>query len=141
MYPNKMSRAFGRKTAPSHQRSATILHSEYEVLFCMAIFLSTPNPGLMFVAKKLYLVSSEDVGWCDTNHLQLNIRKTKELVVDYRRSKKRAPTPITIREQEVEAVDNYKFLGVHINNKLDWTDNTEALYRKGQSNLYFRRRL
>ena len=67
------------------------------------------------------------VGWCDTNHLQLNIRKTKELVVDYRRSKKRAPTPITIRGEEVEAVDNYKFLGVHINNKLDWTDNTEAL--------------
>ena len=81
------------------------------------------------------------VGWCDTNHLQLNIRKTKELVVDYRRSKKRPPTPITIRGEEVEAVDNYKFLGVHINNKLDWTDNTEALYRKGQSNLYFLRRL
>ena len=34
------------------------------------------------------------VWWCDTNHLQLNIRKTKELVVDYRRSKKRPPTPI-----------------------------------------------
>ena len=81
------------------------------------------------------------VGWCDTNHLQLNIRKTKKLVVDYRRSKKRPPTPITIRGKEVEAVDNYKFLGVHINNKLDWTDNTEALYRKGQSKLFFLRRL
>src|SRR4029434_5652957 len=44
MYPNSMSRAFGRKTAPQHQRSATILHSGYEVLFCMAIFLFTPNP-------------------------------------------------------------------------------------------------
>ena len=34
------------------------------------------------------------VRWCDTNHLQLNIEKTKELVVDYRRSKKkRPPTP------------------------------------------------
>src|SRR4029434_2129742 len=54
MYPNKMSRAFGRKTAPQHQRSATILHIGYEVLFCMAIFLSTPDPPLMFVAKKLH---------------------------------------------------------------------------------------
>ena len=61
-------------------------------------------------------------------------QKTK--VVDYRRSNKRPPTPITIRGEEVEAVDNYKFLGVHINNKLDWTDNTEALYRKGQSKLF-----
>ena len=71
------------------------------------------------------------VGWCDTNHLHLNIGKTKERLVDYRRSKKRPPTPITIRGKEVEPVDNSKFLGVQINNKLDWTDNTEALYRKG----------
>lgn len=38
-------------------------------------------------------------------------------------------------------VNTYKFLGVHINNKLDWTDNTDALYRKGQSKLFFLRRL
>src|SRR4029434_4151078 len=54
MYPNKMSRAFGSKTAPQHQRSATKFHSGCEVLFCMAMFLSTPNPPLIFVAKKLY---------------------------------------------------------------------------------------
>ena len=37
-------------------------------------------------------------------------------------------------------MDNYEFLGVHINNKLDWTD-TEALYSKGQSKLFFLRQL
>ena len=42
------------------------------------------------------------VGWCDTNHLQLNIRKTKELVVDYRRSKKRPPTPMDNLEAVAE---------------------------------------
>ena len=31
--------------------------------------------------------------------------------------------------------------GVCINNKLDWTDNTESLYRKSQSRLFFLRRL
>ena len=73
-------------------------------------------------------------------HLQLNIGKTKELVVDFRRSKK-PPTPITIQGVEIETMDTYKFLGVHINNKLDWTDNTEALYRKSQSSIFFLRRL
>ena len=34
-----------------------------------------------------------------------------------------------------------KYLGVHLNNKLDWTDNTAALYRKGQSRLHLLRRL
>ncbi|KAK5904468.1 hypothetical protein CesoFtcFv8_006028 [Champsocephalus esox] len=81
------------------------------------------------------------VGWCDNNHLQLNISKTKELVVDFRRSRKRPLTPITIRGKDVEVVNSYKFLGVHLNNKLDWSDNTDALFRKGQSKLFFLRML
>ena len=38
-------------------------------------------------------------------------------------------------------VDSYKYLGVHLNKRLDWTDNTDALYKKGQSRLFFLRRL
>ena len=38
-------------------------------------------------------------------------------------------------------MESYKFLGVHLNNKLDWTDNTHALYKKGQSRLHLLRRL
>ncbi|XP_063755242.1 uncharacterized protein LOC134874905 [Eleginops maclovinus] len=81
------------------------------------------------------------VGWCDNNHLQLNISKTEELVVDFRRGTKRSLTPITIRGEEVEVVNTYKFLRLHLNNKLDWSDNTDALFRKGQSKLFFQRRL
>ncbi|KAK0134692.1 putative RNA-directed DNA polymerase from transposon BS [Merluccius polli] len=72
------------------------------------------------------------VGWCDGNHLQLNTGKIKELKV---------PIPVSINGEEVEMVDTYKFLGVHLNNKLDWSDNSEALYRKGQCRLFFLRRL
>ena len=85
-------------------------------------------------------VVEDFVRWSEENHLQLNIGKTKELVVDFRR-KRKPPTPITIQGVEIETVDSYKFLGVHINNKLDWSDNTEALYRKSQSRLFFLRRL
>lgn len=74
------------------------------------------------------------VRWCDTNHLQLNIGKTKELVVDFRRRRKSSPTPITIRGEEVEVVDNYKFLGVHLNNKLDWSNNSEASTGRDRAN-------
>ena len=38
-------------------------------------------------------------------------------------------------------MDEYKYLGVHIDNKLDWTKNTDAVFKKGQSCLYFLRRL
>ena len=38
-------------------------------------------------------------------------------------------------------VETYKYLGVHLNNKLDWSDNTDVLYKKGQSRLHLLRRL
>ncbi|KAK7925203.1 hypothetical protein WMY93_007513 [Mugilogobius chulae] len=48
---------------------------------------------------------------------------------------------VNIQGRDIERVDSYKYLGVHLNNKLDWTHNTDALYRKGQSRLYLLRRL
>ena len=80
------------------------------------------------------------VQWCRLNHLQLNTTKTKEMVVDFRRSKP-ALLPVTIEEVNVEVVNTYKYLGVHLDDKLDWSVNTEAIYKKGQSRLYFLRRL
>ncbi|KAI4894307.1 hypothetical protein NFI96_005585 [Prochilodus magdalenae] len=80
------------------------------------------------------------VAWCELNHLQLNVTKTKKLVVDLRRDKTQV-TPISIKGVSVDTVEDYKYLGVHIDNKLDWAKNTDALYRKGQSRLYFLRRL
>ena len=36
---------------------------------------------------------------------------------------------------------SYKYLGVHMNNKLDWTDLTAGRYKKGQSRLHVLRKL
>ena len=74
------------------------------------------------------------------NHLQLNVTKTKELVVDLRRAKS-SGTPVSIQGVPVDTVEEYKYLGVYLNNKLDWTRHAEAVYKKGQSRLFFLRRL
>ncbi|KAI4898460.1 hypothetical protein NFI96_011945, partial [Prochilodus magdalenae] len=80
------------------------------------------------------------VDWCLQNHLQINVGKTKELVVDFRRCR-HPPQLVNIRGTDIERVDSYKYLGVHLNNKLDWSVNTTALHKKGQSRLYLLRRL
>ncbi|XP_072543920.1 uncharacterized protein [Salminus brasiliensis] len=80
------------------------------------------------------------VVWSERNHLILNVAKTKEMVVDFRR-KRTTTGPITITGQDVERVDTYKYLGVLLDSKLDWKANTEAVYRKGMSRLYFLRKL
>ena len=80
------------------------------------------------------------VTWTELNHLQLNMTKTKELIVDLRRAKTPV-TPVTIQGVPVDTVEEYKYLGVYFNNKLDWSRNAEAVYKKGQSRLFFPRRL
>ena len=60
------------------------------------------------------------VGWCVRIHLQLNIRKTKEEMVDFQSRRSPSPTPVSTNREVAEMVDTYRFLRVHLNNKLDW---------------------
>ncbi len=78
--------------------------------------------------------------WCQENHLSLNIDKTKELVVDYRRQS-REHTPITIDKTPVERVSSFKFLGVHITEDLTWSAHTDSVLKKAHQRLFFLRRL
>ncbi len=78
--------------------------------------------------------------WCQENHLSLNIDKTKELVVDFRRQS-REHTPITIDKTPVERVNSFKFLGVHITEDLTWSTHTDAVLKKSHQRLFFLRRL
>ena len=79
--------------------------------------------------------------WCANNNLALNTKKTKELIVDFRRTKGGAHTPICINGTEVERVASFKFLGVHISEDLSWTLNTSTLIKKAHQRLFFLRRL
>ena len=38
-------------------------------------------------------------------------------------------------------VQSYRYLGVHLDSKLDWSVHTDAVYRKGQNRLFLLRRL
>ncbi|TWW59264.1 Catenin alpha-2 [Takifugu flavidus] len=51
------------------------------------------------------------------------------------------PAPVNILGTDVDVVESYKYLGVHLNNNLDWTHNTDALVKKGNSRLFLLRRL
>ncbi len=78
--------------------------------------------------------------WCGANNLSLNVEKTKEVVMDFRRNSVDHP-PLTIDSSTVERVSSTKFLGVHITEDLTWTTNTMSLSKKAQQRLHFLRRL
>ncbi len=62
-------------------------------------------------------------GWCSDNSLSLNVEKTKEIVVDFRRVHTQH-APLTINGATVDRVSSTMFLGVHITEDLSWTNNT-----------------
>ena len=50
------------------------------------------------------------VTWCADNFLELNVKKTKEVVVDFRR-KPNPPIPLEINGEAVEMVKDFKYQG------------------------------
>ena len=58
------------------------------------------------------------VGWWDDNHLLLNVTKSKENVVELARGQFKF-TPLVINGEEAEMVEQYKYLGSIIDNKLN----------------------
>ncbi|KAI3366238.1 hypothetical protein L3Q82_010054 [Scortum barcoo] len=68
--------------------------------------------------------------------------KAKELVVEYRRHSHSPPaTGEHPGPTDIDTVKSYKYLGVHLNDSLNWTHNTDALVKKGNSRLFLLRRL
>ena len=80
------------------------------------------------------------MAWCGSDPLILNVNKTKEMIVDFR-STRNELNSISIMGEKVEVVEDFKYLGIHLENRLDWRSNTDAVYKKGQSRLYFWRKL
>ena len=54
---------------------------------------------------------------CVANCLELNVVKTKELVIDFR-SDVHHPTPININGQHIDIVHSYKYLGTYIDRNI-----------------------
>jgi hypothetical protein len=76
--------------------------------------------------------------WCQDNNLSLNVSKTKELIVDFRkRQAEQAPINIDV----VEQVESFKFLGVHITNELSWSKHNKTVVKRARQNLFPLRRL
>uniref|UniRef100_A0A4W5RMB7 Reverse transcriptase domain-containing protein n=1 Tax=Hucho hucho TaxID=62062 RepID=A0A4W5RMB7_9TELE len=79
-------------------------------------------------------------GWCQNNNLSLNVTKTKEMIVDYRK-RRTEHAPILIDRAVVEQVESFKFLGVHINNQLEWSKHTKTVVKRARQSLFPLRKL
>ena len=80
------------------------------------------------------------VSWCYDNFLCLNVDKTKELHVDFKKHKKNKMS-LHIKGEVVQQVSKYKYLGVTIDEKLQRSDYVKITKTKGNKRIYFLRKL
>ncbi len=80
------------------------------------------------------------VDWCDMNFLNLNVKKTKEMFIDYSKSPCNF-APVNIKGENVEVVQEYKYLGNIIDHKLKGDLNVSQIHKKCNQRLYFLRKL
>ncbi len=74
--------------------------------------------------------------WCQDNCLSLNVSKTKELIVDFRKRQQQPYTPLMISGTPVERVSSFKYLGVNISEDLTWTTHIQTQVKKARQRLY-----
>ncbi len=78
--------------------------------------------------------------WCSLNNLELNMLKTVEMIVDFRRNPPALP-PLTIMNNSVNAVESFRFLGTTISQDLKWDTHIDSIVKKAQQRMYFLRQL
>ncbi len=79
--------------------------------------------------------------WCQDNCLSLNVSKTKELIVDFRKRQQRPYTPLMISGTPVERVSSFKYLSVNISEDLTWTTHIQTQVKKARQRRYHLRQL
>jgi hypothetical protein len=67
--------------------------------------------------------------WGQDNSLSLNISKTKELIMDYRKWRAEH-APIHIHRAVGEWVVSFKYLWVHITKDLSWSKHTNTVMKR-----------
>ena len=71
----------------------------------------------------------EFVEWCDSSCLEMNVSKTKEMVVTFSKRQRElaAASIISIHGRPVELVEEYKYLGTIFDSQLKFSSNTEEI--------------
>jgi hypothetical protein len=73
--------------------------------------------------------------WSETNFMNVNTRKTKEMLLGS--VQKTHLSPLQLNGQPIERVHSYKLLGLHVTDSLKWDEHISAICSKAAKRLHF----
>ena len=79
------------------------------------------------------------IKWSQLNRLNINSKKTKELILGS--VDKDSVAPLTVSSTVVERVSQFKILGIMVNSDLKWDDHVAAITSKAGKRLWFMKQL
>ena len=92
--------------------------------------------------SKYYDFIRNIISWFQESFLKLNVTKTKELCIEGRRAKDPSLLrPVQIGSENVDQVENFKYLGIVIDENLTFTNHVDAIIKKTNQRLYLLRKL
>ena len=105
----------------SHHKDVNVIKYAEDTLIMGQIY---DDDDIQYVTAINYIIE-----WCCENQLHLNERKTKELIIDFRKNKNPYQN-VKINHSHVEVVSNFKYLGLTIDNKLSFDIQAQNIIRK-----------
>ncbi len=85
--------------------------------------------------KSMQLAADSAAAWSTSNNMQLNAKKTKELVIDFSQADSELP-PIVIQGEVIERVPHGKLLGLNISSDLKWHYHVTQIVKAASKKLY-----
>ena len=73
------------------------------------------------------------MAWCDKNKLTINIKKTKCMYINSHENQPNVK--LSINDVELETVNHFEYLGMHIDNKLSMGKHVESILKKARCKL------
>ncbi len=77
--------------------------------------------------------------WCCSSQLEMNVAKTKELIMCTKQDV--ICKPISLESQQVEIVEHFKYLGSILDSQLSFADNSEYIFKRCSQRLFLLRQL
>ncbi len=88
--------------------------------------------------SRLQVIANDADSWSDRNGMQLNVDKTKEMIVSFsRKHPSEGIPPLTIGGAEIERITSAKVLGVVVSSNLSWQAHIDYICPNASRRLYF----
>jgi ribonuclease P/MRP protein subunit RPP40 len=87
-------------------------------------------------SSNMQSVADEMIDWSNDNLMKFNIKKTKDMIIDFSLNKV-SPALINVNDQSIQRVSSFRLLGVIVMNTLCWDEHVTSICSKASKRLYF----